>query len=67
LWGRGRCRCRTGGRHSSGTVRGTWWLTVERRNGTLTKVKKGKVRVRDFGLGKTFVVRGGERYLARAR
>jgi hypothetical protein len=67
LWGRGRCRCRTGGRHSSGTVRGTWWLTEETPSGTLTKVKQGVVQVLDFALDEKFLVRAGERYLARAR
>jgi hypothetical protein len=67
LWGRGKCKCRTRGRHSSGTVRGTWWLTIDRRNGTLTKVKQGVVEVRDHTLGKTIEVEAGERYLARAQ
>ena len=67
LWGRGKCKCRTRGRHSSGTVRGTWWLTIDRRNGTLTKVKQGTVEVRDHSLKKTIKLKAGERYLARAR
>jgi hypothetical protein len=67
LWGRGRCKCRTNGRHSSATVRGTWWFTSDRPNRTLTKVKRGTVRVRDFALEKTFTVRAGERYIARKR
>ncbi|MGH2954917.1 MAG: hypothetical protein ACRDK9_13065 [Solirubrobacterales bacterium] len=65
LWGRGRCKCRSRGRHSAGTVRGTWWLTQERPNGTFTRVKRGKVAVRDFGRRKTILVRAGERYLAK--
>ncbi|MGH2954916.1 MAG: hypothetical protein ACRDK9_13060 [Solirubrobacterales bacterium] len=67
LWGRGKCKCRTRGRHSAGTVRGTWWLTIDRRNGTLTKVKQGTVAVRDFTLGKTVKVKAGERYLAHSK
>ncbi|MGH2951687.1 MAG: hypothetical protein ACRDKX_06555 [Solirubrobacterales bacterium] len=67
LWGRGRCRCRSGGRHSSATVRGTWWLTEERRRGTFTRVKRGKVKVFDFGRPKFIRLGAGERYLARAR
>jgi hypothetical protein len=66
LWGRGRCNCRTEGRHSSGTSRGTKWLTVDRRRVTITKVKRGKVRVRDFAARKTVVVKAGDRYVARA-
>jgi len=65
LWGRGKCRCRHRGRNSSGTSRGTWWLTAERPEGTLTKVKKGKVVVRDFKRRKKVLVKAGEKYLAR--
>jgi hypothetical protein len=64
LWGSGKCRCRHRGRHSSGTSRGTQWLTAERRRGTLTKVKKGKVEVRDFKRHKKVLVKAGEKYLA---
>ena len=68
VWGSGnRGRFRTRGRYSSGLVRGTVWLTVDRCDGTLTRVRRGKVIVRDFGLDRTVVVRAGERYLARAR
>jgi hypothetical protein len=65
LWGRGDCKCRHRGRNSSGTSRGTWWLTAERPKGTLTKVKKGKVKVRDFKRRKKVLVKAGEKYLAR--
>jgi hypothetical protein len=66
LWGRGRCRCRTRGRNSSGTARGTWWLTAERKRGTFTKVKEGTVVVRDFTRNRKVKVKAGERYLARS-
>jgi len=33
--------------------------------GTLTRVERGKVKVRDFGRRKTVTVRAGEKYLAR--
>ena len=65
LWGRGRCRCRHRGRNSSGTARGTWWVTVETPKGTVTRVKKGVVAVRDLNRRKRILVRAGERYLAR--
>lgn len=65
LWGRGRCRCRHRGRHSSGTARGTWWVTVETPKGTVTRVKEGVVAVRDFSKRKRVLVRAGQRYLAR--
>jgi hypothetical protein len=67
LWGRGKCRCRTKGKRSSGTARGTWWLTAERRNGTLTKVRKGKVLVKDNVRKRKVLVKAGQKYLARRR
>jgi hypothetical protein len=67
LWGRGRGRFRTRGRHSSASVRGTFWLTEDRCDGTLTSVREGKVRVRDFRRKKTVTVKAKHRYLARAK
>jgi DNA-binding beta-propeller fold protein YncE len=66
LWGNAKGRFRTRGRYSSGAVRGTRWLTVDRCDGTLTIVREGTVAVRDFTLGRTVLVDAGERYLARA-
>ncbi|MEA2426098.1 MAG: hypothetical protein QOH13_2508 [Thermoleophilaceae bacterium] len=66
LWGEGHGRFRTVGRFSSATVRGTTWLTDDRCDGTLTRVTRGSVVVRDFARRKAVVVRGGHRYLARA-
>ena len=66
LRARARGRYRTRGRHSAATVRGTTWTMEDRCDGTLTKVKRGKVAVRDFRLKKTIVVSAGKRYLARA-
>jgi hypothetical protein len=48
-------------------VRGTIWLTADRCDGTLTKVTRGRVAVRDFRRKKTILVRTGKRYLARAK
>jgi hypothetical protein len=67
LRGNAKGRFRTRGRYSSATVRGTDWAVSDRCDGTLTKVKRGKVAVRDFRRRKTVVVRAGKRYLARAR
>jgi DNA-binding beta-propeller fold protein YncE len=61
-----RGRFRTRGRHSAATVRGTVWLTADRCDGTLTKVTRGRVAVRDFRRKRTVVVRRGKSYLARA-
>jgi DNA-binding beta-propeller fold protein YncE len=66
LWGNATGRFRTRGRHSSGAVRGTRWLTVDRCDGTLTVVREGTVAVRDFTRDRTVLVDAGERYLARA-
>ena len=58
-------RFRTRGRNSSATVRGTIWEMIDRCDGTLTSVRRGRVAVRDFGRRKTVVVRAGKSYLAR--
>jgi len=67
LWGRGRGRFRTRGRSSSGSVRGTKWLTIDSCKGTLTVVVEGTVMVRDFTTGETIPVKAGHRYFASAR
>ncbi len=58
---------RVRGKHSTAAAESTRWLTVERCDGTLTRVDSGTVRVRDFERHKTVLVRAGHRYLARAR
>jgi len=60
-------RFRTHGRHSQATVRGTRWLTVDRCDGTLTRVTRGAVSVRDHVRDRTVLVRAGHSYLARSR
>jgi hypothetical protein len=65
LWGDGKGRFRTRGQYSSATVRGTRWLTQDSCAGTLTKVRKGKVDVRDFVRKRTIRVKKGQQYLAR--
>jgi hypothetical protein len=66
LSGNARGRFRTRGRHSAATVRGTVWEVIDRCDGTLTKVKRGRVAVRDFRRKRTVIVRAGKSYLARA-
>jgi hypothetical protein len=61
---RGRFRSR--GHNSAATVRGTEWQTVDRCDGTLTRVLRGTVVVRDFRRRKNVVVTIGKHYLARA-
>ena len=67
LRSKARGRYRTRGRHSAATVRGTTWTVADRCDGTLTKVKRGKVTVRDFRAKRTITLKRGKRYLARAR
>jgi CSLREA domain-containing protein len=65
LWGRASGRFRTRGRQSAATVVGTKWLVEDRCNGTLTRVVRGKVKVRDFKRRKTIIVRAGHKYFAK--
>jgi FG-GAP-like repeat/FG-GAP repeat len=67
LWGNGKGKFRTNGTYSSATVRGTIWLVQDRCEGTLTKVRRGTVQVRDFRRKKTVTVKAGHSYLARAQ
>ena len=53
LWGSGHGHYRTVGNHGSATVRGTIWFTADLCEGTLFKVSRGVVLVRDFTENKT--------------
>jgi hypothetical protein len=67
LWGRvNHGSFRTRGGNSVATVRGTVWYVEDRCDGTLTRVRRGRVFVRDLRRDRTVVVRAGESYLARA-
>ena len=65
LWGDGKGRFRTSGRFASATVRGTRWVVSDRCDGTLIRVVRGSVTVRDRVRNKTVVIREGEQYLVR--
>jgi uncharacterized repeat protein (TIGR01451 family) len=67
LWGRGDGKFRTKGRYSAATIRGTHWLTADRCDGTLTRVREGSVTVRDFVRKRTIIVRAGQSYVARPK
>ena len=67
LWGEGSGSFRTRGQYSAATVRGTKWLVQDSCSGTLTRVTKGVVTVRDYVKRKTVIVRAGKRYLARPK
>lgn len=61
-----RGRFRSTGRHSSATVRGTVWQVEDRCDGTLTRVRRGRVVVRDFRRKRSITLRAGKSYLAKA-
>ena len=63
LWGNGSGSFRTRGQYSAATVRGTEWLVQDSCAGTLTRVKKGVVSVRDNVKRKTIILRAGKKYL----
>jgi len=62
-----RGRFGTRGNESSATARGTKWTMTDSCKGTLTKVTRGTVVVRDFRRRKTIIVKAGKSYLAKAR
>jgi hypothetical protein len=65
IFGSGKGRFRTKGRHAAATVRGTMWTVEDRCDATVTSVKEGVVDVEDLVTGKDVVVRAGESYTAR--
>jgi hypothetical protein len=66
LWGRDKGgRYRTHGKNSHATVRGTRWVVIDTCAGTLTRVSRGAVVVRDEVRKKSVLVRAGEHFLAR--
>lgn len=62
VWGNGKGSFRTAGRFAAATVRGTIWLTVDYCNGTLIRVRRGVVSVKDRVHHKTVSVRAGSQY-----
>ena len=48
-------------------MRGTAWGMIDRCDGTLTRVTRGRVVVRDFRRKRNVTVRAGKSYLAKAR
>jgi hypothetical protein len=55
----------TRGQYSAATVRGTVWSVSNQCDGTLTRVTRGVVSVRDFRRRKTITLFTGQHYLAR--
>ena len=66
LWARDRGgRFRTYGNNSVATARGTAWVTTDRCDGTVTRVREGAVAVKNRRTGKTVLVRAGGAHLAK--
>src|SRR5262245_22401380 len=65
VWGQGKGRFRTKGRFASATVRGTFWLTADRCDGTFVRVRVGVIQVSDFPRRRQATVRPGGTYLAK--
>jgi Tol biopolymer transport system component len=61
-----RSRTRTRGRYASATIRGTDWVVEDRCDGTLVRVSRGVVIVRDFRRRRDIRLRARRSYLARA-
>ena len=68
LWGKdNNGRFVTRGRSAVATVRGTHWLVRDTCAGTLVKVTRGAVAVRDLVKQRTVIVKAGHSYLARTK
>jgi hypothetical protein len=66
LWARDHHgRYTTHGANSAATVLGTEWETVETCAGTITRVRRGRVRVRDLHTHRAVIVTAGHSFLAR--
>jgi hypothetical protein len=66
LWGAGAGQFRTKGRFATAAIRGTTWDTVDRCDGTLIKVTKGRILVTDLKTKKKITLKAGKSYLAKA-
>jgi hypothetical protein len=64
LWGDGKGSFQTRGQGAAATVRGTRWLTEDRCDGTLVRVRRGVVDVRDFVKKRTVRLKAGQSYVA---
>jgi hypothetical protein len=64
LWGNGHGQFETRGRYAAATVRGTWWNTQDRCDGTFIRVRSGVVAVDDLVKHKIVTVTAGHTYLA---
>jgi hypothetical protein len=65
LWGTGKGNFQTSGRFAAATVRGTRWVTIDRCDGTLIKVRSGAVQVTNLVTHRVVTVTAGHTYLAK--
>ena len=65
LWGDARGNFRTRGRYGNAINNGTKWLTEDRCDGTLFRVRRGRILVRRNGNKRAVLVRAGDRHLVR--
>jgi PA14 domain-containing protein len=65
LWGKGKGRFRTRGRHAAATVRGTSWSIADRCDETSVRVHEGVVDVENLLTGAVVTLTAGERYAVR--
>ena len=66
LWGTGKGRYVTSGRYASATIRGTFWLVADYCDGTLIKVRSGRVVAHDLVHKKLVVLTSGHAYFAKS-
>ncbi len=66
LWGDGKGKFRTKGRYATASIRGTTWDTIDRCDGTLIRVTKGRILVTDLKQRKDVTLKAGQSYLAKA-
>ncbi|HEX8085785.1 MAG TPA: PA14 domain-containing protein [Solirubrobacteraceae bacterium] len=65
LWGKGKGRFRTRGRHAAATVRGTSWSIADRCDETSVRVHEGVVDVENLLTGNVVTLTAGERTAVR--
>lgn len=65
LWGKGKGKFRTKGKHASATVRGTSWLTQDFADRTYVRVTQGTVDVYDKKKRKHVIVKAHRSYVAK--
>lgn len=64
LWGSGHGAFQTVGKSASASVQGTIWLTADYCNGTLVRVRRGIILVRDFVHHKKVKITAGHSYFS---